>query len=281
MTQFEEQPTALEASKTHGPAAEPQAFGPFDDEHRPPLDFDSWARIAAALLDRDADARLDLLEQRRLDPRLWDACEVYWAEHLAQAIGVGELGRAREYAAHCSAELSRRQASSGQASPKVAPAAVARGQSSSELSAHASLAKAAAGSEDVDQTAWLLRPVGLAALPFSEPETPRAPGPLVKPTDARPDLAGATEELRLDDMAQAPLPFLRKLSLEDYAALCAKLNLDPAQWVAIARDYGIGSRRELEMVHGAWILRFARDSKLRAEYERLEQHYRQHPPRTQ
>jgi hypothetical protein len=217
--------------------------GPFDAEHPPPLDFAAWAAMAARLLERDAGERLEILADREVDPELWDRCETYWAEQLAREIGAGEMGRATDYASRCANELAMR---------RRAPAA-----------------------PNVDETAWLVAPVVVPALPFSAAGAASpAPRPIAGPADSRLDLAGETQTMGPQLPPGAPLPFVPTLALEEYAALCARLAVTPADALSIASTYGIADAQQLRATHMAWIRRFDQEPELRLSFQRLEQHYR-------
>jgi hypothetical protein len=225
-----------------GPVTAAASAGPFDVDHPPPLDFASWTAMAARLLERAPVERFEILTERDLDPGLWDRCEAYWAEQLAGEIGTGDMRRATDYARRCADELAARRRA------KPAPS--------------------------VDETAWLVAPVVVPALPFSSTEPSPAPGPIVRPAEARLDLAGETQTIGPRTRQDAPLPFVPALSLEQYAALCAKLAVAPADAVGLARSYGIADAPQLQATHMGWIRRFDQEPDLRAAFQRLEQRLR-------
>ena len=270
MTKQEPEHRAGRSGVEGAPANAVPNAAPFDAEHPPPLDFAAWAGMAARLLQRDAVERLEILAECEIDPGLWERCEIYWAELLAREIGAGEMGRATDYAERCAKELAARRRTGaarppahGEATPGRAGALTADGSR-----AHAS-SSATPGEPSVDETAWLLAPVVVPALPFSSAGAPRAPGPIVRPTDSRLDLAGETQAIGDAAPAGAPLPFVPTLSVEDYAALCAKIATNPAEAATISSAYGIASAQQLQATHIAWLRRFDREPELRAIFEKL------------
>ena len=97
-----------EAERAVEAPAEP-AYGPFDVEHPPPLDFETWAEISAALLRRETPEQLDILADRDLDVELWDRCDLFWLQQLSDQLGRGNSKLAERYGACCAAELKARQ----------------------------------------------------------------------------------------------------------------------------------------------------------------------------
>jgi len=97
--------------------SEPSAFGPYDAESPPPIEFEQWASLSASLLQRDEEAQLAILASQGIDPDVWDACNLFWATELAKQVDEGNLTLASRYGTICSDELQQRAAHEPQATP--------------------------------------------------------------------------------------------------------------------------------------------------------------------
>jgi hypothetical protein len=277
MTKHEpEPPAAGRAGASEGSVRGARDVGPFDAEHPPPVDFAAWAELAARLLERDAVERLEILAECEVEPGLWERCDGYWTAELVRELNAGEMGRAIAYAGRCANELAARRSARTARSPSRGDDG--RGREGKGMT-HRSPAAAPAGEThsepNVDETAWLIAPVVGPVLPFAEAAALRAPGPIVRPTDSRLDLAGETAAIGDAAPAAAALPFVPELSLERYAALCARLASSPADAGAIARAYGMASPQQQQAVHLGWLRRFDREPELRLAFEKLEREFRE------
>lgn len=168
--------------------------GPFDAEHPPPLDFETWADISATLLQRDTPEQLDILGRRDLDVELWDACNIFWLQELGAQIARGNDKLAARYGTRCADELRTRQPRG--APPREPPA-----------------------TDDLDGTAFMTAlhdetalpfasPIPSGSLPFDTPKDDTQERPSPDPSDAlHPDI-GETQEVSA--LPSIDLPFKKR-----------------------------------------------------------------------
>lgn len=87
----------------------------------PPVAFDTWARLAAKMLERSSAERLDVLREHAITPDAWTPSDTHWSLLLADDIATGEMVRADVYAAHCAAEFKARRTNDAPSPPVEAP----------------------------------------------------------------------------------------------------------------------------------------------------------------
>lgn len=90
-------------------------------DNDPPVAFDSWAPIAAKMLDRSSAERLDILRKHSITPEAWTPSDAHWSLLVADEIAAGEMVHAEVYAAHCAAEYKARRTSDAPSPPVEAP----------------------------------------------------------------------------------------------------------------------------------------------------------------
>jgi len=127
-------------------SVEVRVFGPYDHNHPPPMDFETWAALGAELLECDLAAQLGILQRRQVEPDLWDACNAFWTTELAAQLQRSNLRLARRYGKVCANEMRRRR----DAAPAPRAADTATGAA-------------------VDETAFLIALPDETALPFKRP----------------------------------------------------------------------------------------------------------------
>ncbi len=175
-----------------------EAYGPFDVDHPPPLDFESWAEISAALLRREPTEQLDILADRELDVELWDGCDLFWLQQLSDQLGRGNTKLAERYGACCAAEL--------------------KGRDPDRPTAHEEAVRSAA---ELEPTAFMVALPDDTALPFPSPvaaEPPPLELPAIEATEpapaqgageAHPDV-GETQAVPPLAPGDGDLPFKKK-----------------------------------------------------------------------
>jgi hypothetical protein len=94
------------------------------------------------------------------------------------------------------------------------------------------------------------------------PEPPRAPAPYA---------LNRTAIAEAPDRDERALPFVEsgvadRLTLEQYAALCVEINLDPSQKLASIRKFGIPDEAAHREISNAYRLRFLHDPALRERW---------------
>jgi len=86
------------------------------------LDFDAWADLSTRLLERDEEARLEILAAAELLPDEWDRCNEHWSLEVARDVARGRMDRAMAYGVKCADELKRRKAAPALESANAEPA---------------------------------------------------------------------------------------------------------------------------------------------------------------
>lgn len=254
-----------------------------DDRSEVPLDFDAWADLSAKLLQRDRDSRLDILEEREIGTDTWTACEKHWTLYLAAELSAGRMDQARAYGLKCAAELERRSAEAA-AAPATPPTAAGAPEHLSET------AKA---------TEMPLPGGGGKVLPFQSTPSAEFLASLAAPRSPRPHdpTAGLTEPLGtllLSDLKNT-LPFGKRkaqaapdavswprLTLQQYASLCAELSVAAQDETEILRRYHITGVAARKAVDREWQDRLATHADTQAEWQRLYSEFRDwllHKPR--
>ena len=85
------------------------------------LDFDVWCDLSARLLQRDDNARLDILIEAEIDPLDWARSDAYWSVELVRDVGAERMDRPRRYGTRCARELLTRKAHPEIAAPEPVP----------------------------------------------------------------------------------------------------------------------------------------------------------------
>ena len=88
----------------------------FSHEHPPPLDFEAWAALSAELLERSESEQEDILDEREIDIELWEACNLFWLDELANQLRRGNAKLATRYGRRCALALQQREATRSDAS---------------------------------------------------------------------------------------------------------------------------------------------------------------------
>jgi hypothetical protein len=157
---------------------EDASYGPYDAEASPPpLDFEAWAEISAELAGRAPEETDDVLDRRELDPRLWDAVNLFWLGELNRQVARGNLKLATRFGERCAEALRSREA-----------------------------APAPPDDAEVDETAFMTALPDDTALPFASPlGPPAAPKSSdAPPIQPHPD-TGETQQI--DAVDEPELPF--------------------------------------------------------------------------
>ncbi|WP_437311236.1 hypothetical protein [Sorangium sp. So ce388] len=228
-----------------------------------PLDFEAWSELSARLLERDMDARLDLLAEAELEPVDWNRCDMHWSLALAQDIAAGRLDRAQRHGGRCATELAQRR----RAATAAQRASPAPGGTATVASPPMSLVGT---SPSVDLPSHLR--AAASALPFKGPSSKAvaslsAPSPAPVPHDPT---RGETMPLGMSLTAhvEAVLPFAtmpggpppqprpQHTSLQTYAALCAELSVAPDRTADILRKYDIRDEASRRALDDEWRARF-------------------------
>lgn len=243
-------------------------------------DFDAWAQVAASMIKRSPEERLDILRHHDLE-QIWPDADAKWSTRMTDGIIADDMTLADRYGRLCAAELERRQSDAAAPRPDLAdrlaagptvPVAPSIGQNST-LSAqpqpqphnvrvvgHAT-PDAQRGHADV-------------ALPFKGGPA-RAPTPH-NPADASLPpgqsgtvaasggvLAGQTGAANRFD-GGAP-----RLTIQQYAKLCARLAEHPQHESIIYADYGIADRAAHAQLDAEWKQRLAAEPENKKLFDML------------
>ncbi|XYI02877.1 hypothetical protein ACMHYB_25245 [Sorangium sp. So ce1128] len=247
-----------------------------------PLDFEAWSELSARLLERDVDARLDLLAEADVDPVDWNRCDMHWSLALAQDISAGRLDRAQRHGGRCATELAQRRRPAAAAQP-ASPAP--RGTPTV-----ASPPSSLIGTSPSVELPSHLR-AAASALPFKSTSSSKvvaslsAPGPAPVAHDPT---RGETMPLGMSLTAhvEAVLPFASKpggppaqpraprVSLQTYAALCAELSVAPDRTAEILRKYDIRDEASRRAIDDEWRARFEAQPEALEEWRGLCARYR-------
>jgi len=316
-------------------------------DNDPPVAFDTWARIAAKMLDRSSSERLDVLRAHSITPEDWTPSDTYWSLLLADEIASGEMVHADVYAAHCAAECKARRESQAPTPPvetakspepaeeaikevpppvvvpekKIAPADVFVVPVAMSPAPAAPIKAPAAPPpmvpkpqfpEELYGTSMALNLPRGPALPFAAKSA--AESPLAKPAakadqpsaPPAPDLGQTKDMPDLAQIARSIVPFKGKpptdmqpkpapvtppaaippamvaqpevprdvpeLTLEQYASLCAELELAPNREQETLQRYHLRSDQKGRL-DSYWTARFLADSNIVAAYRHAKSTY--------
>jgi hypothetical protein len=275
--------------------AEPTGGGMSKIELR--LDFEAWAELAARLLQRSQEERLDILDERGIDIGDWMRCDKHYCLALATELAAGQMERATRYGRGCAAELERRRreptsprtetVAKQEAAPRVLLANVA--QKPAPAVVEASFQKEAAtvaptpvsvppllaGTLNVPALPSFIKQA--SALPFSGTASPEFAASSGVATPAPSPDVGATMALGFDmtALASPALPFeqpnvsqlVQQMPLQRYASLCAEISVFPEQTAALVKKYGLRDEASWHATDEEWRARLARVPETRAAWQ--------------
>lgn len=176
-----------------------------------PLDFDVWCEFSARLLQRDDEARLDILIEAEIDPLDWTRSEAHWSVEIVRDVSAGRMDRPRRYGARCASELLKRKERSEAVTPEPARQVAA-------VAADTGVAPIAAGGAALA----VAQPLS-AALAVPSPLAFTAPPALAPPVIVRPPshLAATSEAFEIPShlrTAAAALPFAAGAPSREFVA---------------------------------------------------------------
>jgi hypothetical protein len=192
-----------------------------------PMPFDLWCSIAAETVELDAEALLDLLEARGVEPEVWQEQNERWLRALVADVLARKHELTAIYGARCARVLERRR--------------------------HPALAGTPAPSAET--TAEIPANLTERTLPF------RKGAPAGLPVPSAPALPGAGSGTGIADLRAcfaAALPFQADpappgpLSLERFAALIVELEVAPPERARTLARFGVADEAGLIELQRQW-----------------------------
>lgn len=231
-------------------------------------DFDAWARVAARLMKRSPEQRHDILVELELD-HIWQRADAKWSQRITDAIIDDDLSLADRYGRACAEEIEHRRAETETAATEAQPPA-AIGTTLAAISFKPNVAPL---------------PLAATTMASTRPRDPAVPfsGSAVAPRPHNPDdgslpphesgtaalsgglLAKQTAAAnRFDAASSTP-----RLTVQQYAKLCARLVEQPRFAGVIYADYGITSQAIYDEIDVHWRRELAENAETKKLFDML------------